>query len=251
MDTLAQTPAPAVAAPHAIKRRWRNYLLNARFQLKFTAYIVAITVCISAWLGFFLWRGSLSLMHEAELAVEARSRAAQTSRDLSTATLNNKLLDHMNDPEFEQQLAQEAQQIDAQYEAERAAILQQKGELGRRQQMTWILLVGCFAGFVVLLSLATIVATHKVAGPLFRIKRMAAEVGEGRFVAPTHALRQGDELRDVFESMTAMVQGLRQRQQDDLDALSASIERMKQSAANGATVAELQQLEARMRARLG
>jgi methyl-accepting chemotaxis protein len=248
MDTLAQTPARASSA-HTVKRRWRNFLLDARFQLKFTAYIVVIALGLSAFLGFFLWRGSLSLMQEAEVAVESRSLAAQSSRDLSTATLNNKLLEHMNDPEFEKQLAEQSRAIDAKYEAEKAIVVQQKAELVRRQRLTWMALVGCLGAFVLVISLTTIVATHRVVGPLFRIKRMAGEISSGRFVVP-HALRQGDELQDVFESMTTMVQGLRQIQMEDLSALAATIERAKGSPGGAALAGELQAIEARMRARL-
>ena len=47
------------------KRYLRNYLLDARFQLKFTFYIVAIALCVACILVGFLWSTSKRLLEEA------------------------------------------------------------------------------------------------------------------------------------------------------------------------------------------
>ena len=66
---LTTSGGTAPAAPP--KRRWRNFLLDTGFQLKLTAYIVGVTVVLSALLGVFLARGARALMRETEAAVEA------------------------------------------------------------------------------------------------------------------------------------------------------------------------------------
>lgn len=248
MPEIAHSP-PAAPVSAPAKRRLRNYLLDARFQLKFTGYILLTAIAISAVLGVFLWRNSRELMREAELAVEARSTAAETSKELSNATLANELMAKFDDPVFADQLKQKSAQIDAQYDAERNAIVQQRAELVKKQRLIWIILVGCLAAFVVFIALASIVTTHKIVGPLFRIKRLAGEVRDGRLVVPAYPLRQGDELQDVFEAMTAMVTSLRTRQLEDLRRVEALIDTARTSG-QPALVESLQGLHREMKARI-
>jgi len=247
MPEIAHSPAPPLASDG--KRRLRNYLLDARFQLKFTGYILAIAIVISGVLGVFLFRNSKELMQEAEHAVEARSRAAETSKELSSATLANELMQNFEDPAFAEQLKRKSAQIDAQYEAEKNSIVQQRAELVRKQQLIWLILVGCLAAFVVFIALASIVATHKIVGPLFRIKRLVGDISQGRLSVPAYPLRQGDELQDVFEAMTTMVQSLRNRQVQDLRRVEELID-VARGAGQERLVATLQGLHGEMKGRL-
>ena len=173
------TPSAPVAKPSAgaVNRRWRNYLLEPRFQLKFTSYIVFSSLVLALLLGAFLVRSTQVLMKETESAVEARSRAAEASRSLSTATLNNELLARMDDPEFESQLQAKSQAIDAAYEAERSAIVAQRAELVHQQRLTWAVLFLCLLAFIVGVALATIVATHRFVG--YRLPRALLQLRQG------------------------------------------------------------------------
>jgi flagellar basal body-associated protein FliL len=232
------------------KRRLRNYLLDARFQLKFTLYIVAIALVIASVLGSFLWTTSKRLLDEAEVAVQSRQQAAETSKELSNATLSNKLMEHLDDPAFEARLREESAAIDARYEAEKNAIMAQREQLVRQQRSVWMALVGCLVGFVLFIAAATIITTHRIVGPLYRIKRLVTEVSAGHLKVPQYPLRDGDELKDVFDAMTEMVQRLRDRQTEDAQAVSTMIERASRSKAAMELVPELQALETQLRARL-
>ncbi len=247
MPEIAHSPAPPLASDG--KRRLRNYLLDARFQLKFTGYILAIAIVISGVLGVFLYRNSRDLMQEAEHAVEARSRAAETSKELSSATLANELMKNFDDPVFAESLKQKSAQIDASYEAEKNSIIQQRQELVRKQRVIWLILVGCLVAFVLFIALASIVTTHKIVGPLFRIKRLVNDINLGRLSVPAYPLRQGDELQDVFEAMTSMVQSLRNRQVQDLRRIEELIEAARASGQEP-LLATLQGLHGEMKARL-
>ena len=101
---MPDTATHAVTPSAGPKRYLRNYLLDARFQLKFTGYAVGATLIVVALLGVFLWVTSQQLFKETESAVDARSKAADTSKDLGNAVLANNLLAHFNDPAFEKQL---------------------------------------------------------------------------------------------------------------------------------------------------
>ena len=70
------------------KRRWRNFLIEPKFQLKFAAYLIAVTLVLAGMLGVFLFRNTQALLDEASNSLEARSRAAEASRELSNATLS-------------------------------------------------------------------------------------------------------------------------------------------------------------------
>ncbi|HVE81740.1 MAG TPA: hypothetical protein VND93_02795, partial [Myxococcales bacterium] len=151
----APSPEQAHRSSGSAKRQIRNYLLDARFQLKFTAYIVAIALCVATILGAFLWSASKTAMEEAEAA-------AVMSKETSNATLSNTVMEHLNDPAYEAQIKAQSDEIDAKYEAK-------KNEIVKKQQVIWFTLVGCMAGFVLFIGTATIITTHHIVGPLFRI----------------------------------------------------------------------------------
>jgi hypothetical protein len=243
---MTTTTAPMATA----KRRWRNFLLDTGFQLKLTAYMVGVTLVLSGLLGVFLVRAARTLMQETAAAVEARSRAAEVSRELSGATLSNELLARMDDPTFEATFREKARSIDAAYEAERSAIVTQRAELERQQQLTWWVLGGLLTGFTVVVALGTIVVTHRLAGPLLRIRRMVNEVHDGKLRPPQYGLRDGDELRELFDDTRKMVQRLRDLHEEDANALAKALHAAEGSGASPESLAELRTLEARYRSRL-
>ena len=67
---MAQT-AQATAAPAkpAYKRSWKNYLLNLRYQLKYTLTIVGISLVLTGGLGYVV----ISKAHEASRVVQVRA----------------------------------------------------------------------------------------------------------------------------------------------------------------------------------
>ena len=59
---------------------------------------------------------------------------------------------------------------------------------------------------VVLIGLLGIYFTHKVAGPVYKMKRLLKQVGQGNLRVEAR-LRKGDELQDFFDTFTQMVAG--------------------------------------------
>ena len=256
----APTPSPApvpspASAPPALgashQRKLRNFLLEPRFQLKFTAYIVVMSLVLTVLLGAFLVSSARALLQEAEAAVEARGRAVEASRALSEATLNNELLANIDDPAFKAQLDAKSRAIDKEYEDERNAVAQQRAELVRRQRLTWWVLAGCLLSFIVVAALASIVATHRIVGPLFRVRRIVSEVEGGHLNPPMHALREGDELQDLFDSILRMVRNLRRRTEDDARSVAAALARAEAAGAPEESLDALRVLERQLRQRLG
>jgi len=213
------------------KRYLRNYLIDARFQLKLTLYAVGATLVVVALLGTFLWSTTQELFRETESAVEARSKAAETSKELGNVALSQALLEKFNDPTFATKLQEQSTAIDKKYDAEKAAILGQYQQLRRNQQMTLWVLVGGLLGFVIFVGFGAILTTHKIVGPLFRFRRMAHEVSEGHLRLPTYGLRQGDEFKDVFESLAKMIQYLRDCEEGDIRKIQDALARAEGQAA--------------------
>lgn len=198
------------------KRKLRNYLLDPSLQLKFALYAVAVAVLVSLIIGTFLYRTTKTLFGEMEAAVQARSQAAESSKELGNAALSAELLQNFEDPQFAAQLQEKSKDIDSKYEAEKQAIVQQRQDLLRRQRVFNLALAGALLLFALLTGVASIVLTHKVAGPLFRVRRIVGEVAVGKFEPPKYALRDGDELRDLFDDVSKMVTALKERREDQL-----------------------------------
>jgi nitrogen fixation/metabolism regulation signal transduction histidine kinase len=251
MSTLASNPAPA-APVVSRQRKMRNFLLDARFQLKFAGYVVALTVVIAGLLGGFLYQTTSTLFEETDKAVKALEVAASTSKELGTAVLSNKMMEHVgdSDPKFADQLKAESDAIDKKYEQDMQSVADQRQQLIRRQQITLWALIGGFVAFIAFIALASIVTTHRIVGPLFRVKRMAQEVAAGKLHVPTYGLRPGDELKDLFDAFSGMVKALRQREEDDLRSVSAALKLAEQSKASDDVVRELQTMEAKVKAKL-
>lgn len=215
------TQAAAPAQPY--QRKLKNFLLDARFQLKFAVYFIVPTLVISGVLGFFIFSTTGNLFRQMSQAVEARSKSAETSKELGTCTLNNELTKGMDDPALMSKLEVRSKEIDAAYEAEKQAIVQQQKDLVAQQQTTIAVMVGLLLLFVLVIAFVAIVITHRIVGPLFRIKRMGREVASGVVRPPEYGLRPGDELKDVFDVFATMVKALRDRTEADLKAVEAAV----------------------------
>lgn len=237
-----------VGAP---KRQLRNFLLDARIQLKFTAYMVAVSLGMAVLLGTFLFRNTQALLQETQEAVEARSAAAEASRELTRATLTGQLLELINDPAFAHQLEEEARRIDARYEQERLAVLTARSDLVRRQKVAWLVLGGTLLAFIALIALTTIVMTHRVVGPIYRIRRIVHAVADGDLQVSTLQLREGDELQDLFTDVTGMVSSLRSSQEEDLVLVARALRRARESGAAPELLSELEALSTRLQGRVG
>lgn len=232
-----------------IKRRLRNYLLDPDLQLKYATWVAVFILLVGGVAGLFLWRSQRSLIDEAATAVEARSRAANVSRELSDAVLSKELLARFDDPAFVKLFESEASKIERRYEAEQKEIVTQRGTLMHRQRMAVITLVTVLVGLFLFAVLGTIVLTHRMVGPLFRIRRMVEEIVEGKLAQPSHGLRHSDELKELFDLFAAMVQSLRDREQRHLERTEKILASLERTGAPAEARQELLALQEDLRSR--
>jgi hypothetical protein len=113
-----------------------------------------------------------------------------------------------------------------------------------------VLLVALSA-FIAGVVAASIVATHKIAGPVYRVRRLLQALAEGRRDVPTHALRSGDELRELFETAAGLIQALRADDEYALRAVATALGSEAKSGVGPASFEELRSLQSRLRMRLG
>jgi hypothetical protein len=211
------------------QRRLRNFLLDAPMQLRFTAVLVTATLLGAGLLGIFLARALNRLSEQAERAVEARAAAAQASHELGNASLSKTLLDRFNDPAFTAQLERQSRAIDAAYQAEQVQVAEQRREVAREStRIGWLVLLSVVV-FTLAVLLLGIVITHRIAGPVYRVRRLLDDLGEGRREVPRHGLRDGDELRELFESASTLVKKLRAEDESTFEVVSAVLSSPQQA----------------------
>ncbi len=230
---MNQSTAPGQSGPRH-RRHVRNFLLDQRFQLKYTAYLVGWTLAVSLALGGLLWRTSQQVLDQSSAAVREGEGVVQQGRQVldesrkvsSVVRMNiTRVPDYADNPELAAVFSKEADVQDARLkaqqqtlEAQSRALKTQATELAARQGwMLWVLVVG-FGLFIGLLAVMGIIITHKVAGPLFKMKRQLQQVGELRLRSPA-PLRKGDDLSDFFEVLDDTVRRLRERQKDEIATL--------------------------------
>ena len=100
---------------------------------------------------------------------------------------------------------------------------------------------------------ASVVITHRIAGPAFAIRRTCSNVAEGNLSRP-RPLRNHDLLVDLADAVATMVDAIRDREGIDRDAMLLAAATLRDPGATpdacAAAAAELERLAAEKEARL-
>jgi len=218
----------------AYKRSARNYLLDSRFQLKYTGIMVLAAVAISGVMGSVLYTTTLSMVEESAKVVDLSQKVSEESQKVSQVSRMN-IKDLASDsPELLAEFNKEAAEHDKTIADQQQAIADNQALLISRQGIVIWSLVGGLALMVALIGLMGIYFTHKVAGPIYKMKRLLKQVGQGNLRVDAR-LRKGDELQDFFDAFTQMVAGLRDMEKHQLDELDKAIDALGRDAKEDAT----------------
>ena len=87
---------PAAGPPVKYKRNFRNYLLDTKFQLKWTGRIIIVALGISALMGAFLWQTSKKVTEQTEIVIAEGEKAIEQNR-VNSELLQMKMLDEAKD----------------------------------------------------------------------------------------------------------------------------------------------------------
>jgi nitrogen fixation/metabolism regulation signal transduction histidine kinase len=273
--------ASSTAARPQYQRSARNYLLDRHFQLKYAGILAGIAGALSIALGIMLWRSSSEIIRQTEQAVtqgkrtvaqgqETVRRHQQTieqSRIADNIVKMNIVKEYPESPELakvfqedthgkDEKLAAEQERLKreaASLEQQAKELEQQAADLAVQQRTQLRVLVVVLSLLVLCVGLAGIVVTHKVAGPIFKMKRLLRQVGEGKLVV-RERLRKGDELQHFFDSFEKMVGDLRARQEAEIAKLDGIIQKLEavegERRAPDEGVAQLKELRSQMREQL-
>jgi nitrogen fixation/metabolism regulation signal transduction histidine kinase len=248
----ASTAAPVAGGRH--HRSAKNYLLDPRFQLKYTSFLVGIALFLSAALGIILWNTSTKVIEQSNAAVQQGQETVKQGQETvergKAVILESKKVNavvtmtmkqcYADDPELQKTFAAQTvedetkmnqEQTRLEGDAERLkkqadALAMQKAQVEAQQKTILGGLAGVLSLLVVGIGIAGIVFTHKIAGPIFKMKRLLRQVGEGKLVL-RERLRKGDELQEFFETFEKMVDSLRHHQEQEIAKVDRILERLE------------------------
>jgi len=170
----------------------KNYLVKKEFQLKYTFMIVGMLVVVMAASGLGLYLGMRGSIIEnfSKFKVAQNLETARRIADYEQARYQK------GDYRLER-ISKEAELLS---ERERAAINDALDSVNRS-------LLPKIAILFVLIFIAGIFFSHKIAGPMYRIERSAAAIRDGD-LRVSFRLRKSDEMKDTASALESMVDSL-------------------------------------------
>ncbi len=235
MNMQASSSIPA-SGRH--QRKLRNLLLDKKFQLKYTGYLLAIASALGISLGVILWRTSSQVIAQGAQSAEQGEQIVALGREVVAESKKVSAVVRMNivkdpvyqdDPDllaaFNSEAKAEDQKFDAQkqkLEEQHDALIHQAQALKDTQRTMLWTLAGALVLLILGIGFAGIVVTHKVAGPIFKMRRHLRDVAKGKLEVPW-GLRKGDELVEFFETFRKMVASLRKEREDQIAQLKSAL----------------------------
>lgn len=194
------------------RRSIRNLILQPGLQLKYTGMVVAVTVLVAGALGHLAYnysKGQTQLLSIQRMA-DAEQQANQQGEALEPAVYED--------------------------------VLRYAEEEDRRVLAAIVL--GILA-----LALAVggtgIVITHRLVGPVYRLKYLFAAVRDGYWRA-NGTLRKHDELQDLFVAYQDMLAGLRKQREEELAHVDQVVGLVQEQGGSDEVVAEIGALRERL-----
>lgn len=222
------------------QRQLKNYLLDRHFQLKYANFLAAVALVIGGASTLLLWRASDEAIEQSQASVALGEEVLLESKKVSEVVAMNIVKDpvYSDNPALKAAFEADAKRQADKYQQQQRQLEHQARQLETmRKRVLWIL-VGVLTVLVLGLWLAGIVVTHKVAGPVYKMRRQLRRLEKGDFEIPS-PLRRGDELKDFFDAFNSMVRSLRTRRESEVVTLADAIEALRPSL----TPEQLQPLE--------
>ena len=218
------------------QRRLRNFLLDRHFQLKYSGYLVAVTLFLSLSLGVLLWRTGKELIAQSRASVTLGEEVVERGRNLLNesekvnAVVRMSIVDaYADDPALLEVFQGEAQKRDGlllsqqkQLEDNSQALKQQSLVIEGQTLTFAIVIVAALLILVLGVGVAGVVVTHKVAGPVYKMQKLLGELAKGHFRVVTR-LRKGDELQYFFDAFNEAAEQLSRRQEEEIEQLTKAI----------------------------
>lgn len=249
MTTSASSPPAAAGGRPKYKRSIKNYMLEPKFQLKWTGYLLGVALVVSGLLGAFLLRTSNEVTEQSNQVIAQGNKLLDESKKNSELVRMQIKEQYAEAPELGHSFNKEADAIEKKLEEQHEQLEAQAAQTKKQQQTMMLALVVGLSFLVVLIGLAGIVITHKVVGPIYKMKMLLRQVGDGKlnfYGKP----RKGDELKDLFEVFEVTVEKLKKRQANEVQELTEAMEEAKKSGASDEAITKIARVRDEMRAAL-
>ena len=171
--------------------RRRKYLINYRLQLKYTFMVivlVSILMILSlAGLYYSMWGSIIEEFSEQE----TQDKLEQIDRISGIQEARERSIGRVSMPKF----LREANMLSAHQKEQLHGIIQRSRRNLVPKVFILLLLVGVVSIFI----------THRIAGPIFRIKNVLRKFNEGQFHGSLF-LRKGDQFKDLAKELNDLIQ---------------------------------------------
>lgn len=228
----------------------RRYLIDRRFQLKYTGLLVGIVLGVMAVLGGVIWRVGAEATDGARFAASQAEVALRESHTSSRIVRMNALAAAADSPDLMKVLEAELAQTDRQAEQNLAEVQARRQAAERNANLLLTALIGAGVVLAAVLAALGIFITHRIVGPVFKIKRLLRQVGSGQLVI-NERLRRGDELGDLFDTFMQMTLSLKIVHADRLATIDEVIAGLESSGQAPDALAKLRGLRAQIQMSLG
>ncbi|MGA2449708.1 MAG: hypothetical protein ABTD50_13570 [Polyangiaceae bacterium] len=208
------------------QRRLRNYLLDSRFQFKYAGMLVLVALGVAIVMGAALYSTTRAVLTESARVVEESERVIAESQKVSDISRMNVRDLASDSPELVREFRQQVDDNDRAMGERQRALAANQASLVRRQGWMMTSLVGALALMVAIISLFGIYFTHRVAGPIFKMRRLLKQLQSGDYSVGAR-LRKGDELQEFFGDFIRLAGTLKERDAQHaaaVDAIRAQIE---------------------------
>jgi nitrogen fixation/metabolism regulation signal transduction histidine kinase len=223
----------------------RHYLLDPRFQVKWTSYLVVVVLLVMMTLGTLIARLAGRTSHTAGIAVTQAEKAFHESKTNNILARSAVEMAQPDNEGLSAAMDEQFKEVDAQQEKNLADVRRLQQDIARDGQNLQRLIMGAGVALLLLLTGMGIVITHRIVGPVHKLKRLLRRVSTGRLVVDEH-LRRGDELEDLFETFLQMTHSLRAMQNARVATLDATLRHAEEAGASGEIVDGLRALRAQM-----
>ena len=244
------------------KRTWKNLLINKRYQLRFTLFMVVLSALLMSLLGWWVMtvadrattlavnnvltacqdlpggRASAAPIAPPPAAAPPAAAAVEESAPASAAppgrkrarrrpvvTIDDSGMKDMPPPPSPASAQAPGRATGRDVTSSdrcRAALPGKVAGLEARQRLIFWLLVGVGALVTIALLLYGIKMTHRVAGPLYKVTLYMGKLRKGVYDV-VYSLRKGDQLVEFYEHFKAGHAGMRGLQEEDVARLRSLI----------------------------
>jgi nitrogen fixation/metabolism regulation signal transduction histidine kinase len=229
----------------ADSRHKKSYLIDPRFQLKWTGYLVVVVVLVMTGLGLVIARTAGRASDTATIAVKQAEKAFEESRSNNILARRTVQLAGGENAALQMVMDESLAEVDTQSEKNLADVRSRQADITRDRKNLQLLLIGTGVLLLVLLTVMGVVITHRIVGPVHKMKRLLRRVSTGRLVIEER-LRRGDELEDLFDTFLQMTYSLRAAQVARLATLDGALRQAELTATNPEVLDGMRALRAQL-----